>query len=201
MTRPPITLRQGELLDHALALVREVGLAGLTVRRLAERVGFSEAALYRHFPNKQALLLAMVERLSEERLLGPLRALAARSERPPRERLAAMVEHHLRTVLAVDGLPILILAEAAAAGDEALLARFRLVFGELTRLFDGLVAQLPERPGSPSRRALGVALFGVAAAAALHHRLFADAAFEEELCSLMPGFVVDRLLGGGEEPV
>lgn len=199
MSRPPITLRQGELLDHALGLVREVGLAGLTVRRLAERVGFSEAALYRHFPNKQALLLAMIERLSEERLLGPLRALAASTERPPRERLAAMLEHHLRTVLAVDGLPILVLAEAAAAGDEPLLARFRLVVAEMTRLFDGLLAELPARPGDPSRRALGVALFGVAAAAALHHRLFADRALEDELCSRMPGFVVDRLVGG-EEP-
>ena len=54
------TPRQEELLDLALALTREVGLAGLTVRKLAERAGFTEAALYRHFHNKQALLLAMV---------------------------------------------------------------------------------------------------------------------------------------------
>jgi AcrR family transcriptional regulator len=192
----PMTLRQGELLDHAMALVREVGLAGLTVRRLAQRMGFSEAALYRHFPNKQALLLAMVERLSEERLLGPLRGLAADASRPPRERLARLVEHHLRTVLAVDGLPILILAEAAAAGDEALLARFRKIFGELLALLDGLLTELPAQPDRPSNRAVGVALFGVAAAAALHHRLFADQPLEEEMCARLPSFVVDGLLGG-----
>src|SRR6185503_12705192 len=85
------TPRQEELLDLALALVREVGLAGLTVRKLAERAGFTEAALYRHFHNKQALLLAMVARVSEERLLGPLRAIATDRERTARERLAAVV--------------------------------------------------------------------------------------------------------------
>ena len=193
-----MTLRQGELLDHALLLVREVGLGGLTVRRLAERVGFSEAALYRHFPNKQALLLAMIERLSEERLLAPLRALAADPGRPPRERLTALIEHHVRTVLAVDGLPVLVLAEAAAAGDEALLARFRAIVTETLDLLEDLLAGAPAAPGRPSPRPLGLALFGVAAAAAFHHRLFADAAIEDELQRTVPAFLVGRLFDGGE---
>ena len=193
-----MTLRQGELLDHALLLVREVGLGGLTVRRLAERVGFSEAALYRHFPNKQALLLAMIERLSEERLLAPLRALAADPVRPPRERLTALIEHHVRTVLAVDGLPVLVLAEAAAAGDEPLLARFRAIVTETLDLIEGLLAADGARlPGAPSARALGLSLFGVAAAAALHHRLFADAALEEELRSAVPRYLIGCLTRGG----
>ncbi len=40
----------------------------------------------------------------------------------------------MSTILALEGLPVLILAEAAAAGDEALLARFRTVVGELRAL-------------------------------------------------------------------
>ena len=198
MAAKPMSLRQGELLEHALVLAREVGLAGLTVRRLAERVGFSEAALYRHFPNKQALLLAMIERMAEERLLGPLRALAA-AERPPRERLAAFVEHHVRTVLAVDGLPILVLAEAAAAGDEPLLDRFRAIVREMLELTVGMLAAGDEGapPDAPSPRARAIALFGLAASAALHHRLFADAALESELASAMPRYLVERLTGQG----
>ena len=225
MDGSPLTLRQGELLDHAVVLVREVGLAGLTVRRLAESVGFSEAALYRHFPNKQALLLAMIERLSEERLLVPLRALAAAPDRPPRERLAAILEHHVRTVLAVDGLPVLVLAEAAAAGDEPLLARFRAIVGEMLGLIEDLLvvaaadgtsrtapggasaggSSAPPGIGggaagatTPSPRALALALFGVAAAAALHHRLFADPDLERELGAVVPRFLVRCVLGEGE---
>src|SRR5687768_6234775 len=194
-TAPATTPRQAELLDHALALAREVGLAGLTVRRLADRVGFTEAALYRHFPNKQALLLRMVERLSSERLLGPLRAIAADAVRPAAARLEAAVEHHVRTVLAVDGLPVLILAEAAAAGDEVLLDRFRAITGEVAALFERLLREAGPPVGSPDPRAQAIALFGLAAAAALHHRLVGDPAIEAVLREEMPRYLVRRLLG------
>ena len=194
----PTTPRQEELLDHALALTREVGLAGLTVRRLAERVGFSEAALYRHFPNKQALLLRMVERLSEERLLGPLRLIAGGTTRPAAERLEAALSHHVATVLAVDGLPVLILAEAAAAGDEALLARFRAISAEVAGIFERLLREAGPPPGSPDPRAQAVTLFGLVAGAALHRRLVGDAAVEAVLRDEMPRHLVRRLLGREE---
>jgi TetR/AcrR family tetracycline transcriptional repressor len=43
----------------ALALLNDVGLDGFTVRRLAERLGVQNPALYWHFKNKQDLLDAM----------------------------------------------------------------------------------------------------------------------------------------------
>jgi AcrR family transcriptional regulator len=197
MATAPMTPRQDELLEQALQLVREVGLAGLTVRKLADRVGFTEAALYRHFPNKQALLLALVERLSEERLLGPIRAIAADESLSPRERLTAILRHHVSTVLAVDGLPVLILAEAAASGDEALLARFRQVASELWAIFDRLLAASPP-PAGASRAAIGLAMFGVVAAAALHRRLLPDAELEREARDVLPRYLIERLLPGEE---
>lgn len=192
---PAHTPRQEELLELALQLAREVGLAGLTVRRLAERAGFTEAALYRHFHNKQALLLAMVERLSEERLLAPMRAIAADRERTPRQRLAAVVRHHVGTVLALEGLPVLVLAEAAAAGDEVLLARFRVIVAELRSILGGLIAEAGAGEDGPSAAALSVALIGIGASTALQHRLGANRAVEREVRDELPAFVVERLLG------
>jgi len=52
-------LERGGIARVALALLEEVGLDGLTVRRLAERLGVQNPALYRHFRNKQDLLDAM----------------------------------------------------------------------------------------------------------------------------------------------
>lgn len=196
------TPRQEELLDLALDLVREVGIAGLTVRKLAVRAGFTEAALYRHFHNKQALLLAMVARVSEERLLAPLRAIAKDSARSPRQRLAAVVRHHVSTILALEGLPVLILAEAAAAGDEELLARFRTVIGELRSIVSGLIAEAGGAPpDGPSAPALGVVLIGIGAATALQHRLGAPRSLESEVRDVLPEFVVERLLGPEPNPI
>lgn len=52
-------LEQATVVRAALALLNEVGLDGLTVRRLAERVGVKNPALYWHFKNKQDLLNRM----------------------------------------------------------------------------------------------------------------------------------------------
>lgn len=49
------------LIEAALELVAERGVEGLTLRGAARRVGVSQAAPYRHFADKNALLLAVAE--------------------------------------------------------------------------------------------------------------------------------------------
>jgi AcrR family transcriptional regulator len=47
---------RGRLVEHAVGLVEEVGLARFTAREVARRVGVSHAAPFRHFPSRTALL-------------------------------------------------------------------------------------------------------------------------------------------------
>lgn len=49
------------LLREAGVLLREHGVEGLSLRRLAERAGVSRTAPYHHFPDKNALLCALAE--------------------------------------------------------------------------------------------------------------------------------------------
>lgn len=49
------------LLREAGALLREQGVEGLSLRRLAERAGVSRTAPYHHFADKNALLCALAE--------------------------------------------------------------------------------------------------------------------------------------------
>lgn len=44
------------LIENAVRLVEEVGLASFTAREVARRVGVSHAAPFRHFPGRSALL-------------------------------------------------------------------------------------------------------------------------------------------------
>jgi AcrR family transcriptional regulator len=50
------------LLENAEKLMGERGIAGLTLRELAERSNVSRQAPYHHFPSKHALLCAIAER-------------------------------------------------------------------------------------------------------------------------------------------
>ncbi len=118
--------RREQILDRASELATEAGLGQLTMKRIAMRVGFSETAIYRHFPTKQALLLGLMDRL-ETQLLVPIRAIADQGDLPPLARLQQIVQHHLALVLERHSLPIQLLAEASAAGDPVLLSRMRAI--------------------------------------------------------------------------
>lgn len=52
--------RKGEILDSALSVFAERGYDNGSMREIAKGVGVSEPALYRHFPGKEALFLALI---------------------------------------------------------------------------------------------------------------------------------------------
>lgn len=51
--------RKQDVVDRAIAVLDETGLAALSMRRLAGDLGVQVGALYHHFANKQALLEAV----------------------------------------------------------------------------------------------------------------------------------------------
>ena len=90
--RTDITPRQLEIIAAAGQLISEDGYAKLTTKRLAERMHFSEAALYRHFASKEDILVKMLELLTasvQERM----EAVTAQEEKPDM-RLRAMFDSH-----------------------------------------------------------------------------------------------------------
>ena len=54
------SLRQFDIIDSALHLTADFGLSGLTMKRLSSSLGITEPALYRHFPNKSAIVKGMI---------------------------------------------------------------------------------------------------------------------------------------------
>lgn len=191
------TPRQEEILDHAFELVRESGLTQLTMKKVAERVGFTEPAVYRHFPTKQALILGLLGRLGGM-LLGPIRAIAADRKLPPVERLTRILTHHLGLIIDTDGLPLLIFAEASAAGDEVVIGRMREIIGELRGILIGIVEEMPVVPGNPPPPLLVMALFGIAASTAIQRRMMPDVSFSKEAILAQIPVLVRRITGGEE---
>ena len=90
--RTEITPRQLEIIQAAGQLITEDGYAKLTTKRLAERMQFSEPALYRHFASKEEILVTMLQHLTasvQERM-----AEVALREELPEPRLRAMFDSH-----------------------------------------------------------------------------------------------------------
>ncbi len=56
--------RQQEIIDSAGKLLMEKGIKGLTTKNLAQEMGFSESALYRHFTNKEDIVVLLLNYLA-----------------------------------------------------------------------------------------------------------------------------------------
>ncbi|HTW06583.1 MAG TPA: TetR family transcriptional regulator, partial [Acidimicrobiales bacterium] len=67
----PARIARAQVLAAALALADEVGLESLTMAGVAERLGVTPMALYRHVANKADLLDGVVEVLLTESLPPP----------------------------------------------------------------------------------------------------------------------------------
>lgn len=59
-----ISKRQLEIIEAAGKILTEKGINGLTTRKLAQEMNFSESALYRHFSNKEEIIVCMLNYLA-----------------------------------------------------------------------------------------------------------------------------------------
>jgi AcrR family transcriptional regulator len=90
----PRPSRQAEILDAALAVFAEQGYDAARVRQIAERAGVSDAALYRHYPSKEAVaedLFATHMRRSAE----AFQAIAQDTARSVEDRVKALARANL----------------------------------------------------------------------------------------------------------
>lgn len=84
--------RREMILDAAVALFRTHGFHGAGIDEIGAAAGISGPGVYRHFPNKHSLLVAMSERVVDRLLAHNERVFA--EEADPTEALARLVRTH-----------------------------------------------------------------------------------------------------------
>ncbi|HMS66643.1 MAG TPA: TetR/AcrR family transcriptional regulator [Saprospiraceae bacterium] len=60
-----ISGRQLEIIEAAGKILTASGVGGLTIKNLAKEMNFSESAIYRHFPSKEAIIIVMLNYLAQ----------------------------------------------------------------------------------------------------------------------------------------
>ena len=60
-----LTKRQNEIIDTALNLTASGGIQNLTIKNLADALGITEPAIYRHFKNKSEIVKTMIARFDQ----------------------------------------------------------------------------------------------------------------------------------------
>lgn len=130
--------RRDQIARAALAIVHEQGTGALSIASVAHRVGVAPSALYRHFPDKDAMVGHMIARLGAGVRANLERAVAeARTDAV--EALGAFLTRHVEFLLENRGFPMLIFSDLVLQHADrratmlATLDHFRGVIGQLLR--------------------------------------------------------------------
>lgn len=103
------------LIAAGLKALETDAIADLSLRQLAREIGVSATAVYRHFPDKQALLRALADEGISR--LGAAQQLAASSARNEAEAFAANGRAYVRFALANPALFRLVFSHCAPLGE------------------------------------------------------------------------------------
>ena len=136
--RLPTEIRRAEIVAAVLRLAATRSPAAITTGDMAAELGFSQGAVFRHFPAKDAIWMAVLDWVDAE-LIAALDA-AAQQGATPLEGLERVFMAHIRFVVASPGVPRIIFHELQHPDDTPLKQRVRALLGRyrqiLARLLD-----------------------------------------------------------------
>ncbi|MFY3743100.1 TetR/AcrR family transcriptional regulator [Anaeromyxobacter sp. Red801] len=122
--RKPGPDRRREIADAALRVIAAQGASHFTALAIAREVGVSDAALFRHFPTKEAIAAAAIDRVEELLFEG-----FPPEQADPLERLGAFFRRRVAAIRANPGIARLFacdeLGQVAGAAGIARLTAFR----------------------------------------------------------------------------
>lgn len=113
----PAEERRELTVETVIALAAEQNPSDITTAAIARRMGLTQGALFRHFPNKDAILQAVMEWVSE-RLLARVEEAAA-GALSPAAALEAVFMTHVEFVARHPGVPRMLFGELQRAGESA----------------------------------------------------------------------------------
>ena len=111
----PADERRAVTVEAVVALAATQNPSEITTTAIAQQMQLTQGALFRHFANKDAILLAVMEWVAEQLLVRI--HLAADAAASPRAALQAVFMAHVGFVAAHPGVPRIILSELQRAGE------------------------------------------------------------------------------------
>lgn len=131
---------QERLLQIAAKLFADKGYAGVSMRAIANAAGITQAAIYHHFSNKEALYFAAVRYLHEDVSVAFLSGLATPA--PAEERFALLVNQMMSQLDTEDDLRRIYLRELLEGDQHRLEELVTSVFSDVSTVIEQLLEEL-----------------------------------------------------------
>jgi len=118
MKRKTSQERKKEIIDAARELIIREGVQGVTIKNISKKNRISEPAVYRHFKNKRAILLGLIESFESNLMMAIDEPI--RYHKNPLDRLREIMKTHLIFTEKKRGVLFAITAESIHFNDDFL---------------------------------------------------------------------------------
>lgn len=105
------TDRQIEIMEAATSRISKFGIQNLTIKTLAEDIGLSEPALYRHFKGKNEILYSLLEYFKTE-MKNRIQSIPLKETETEADKLRAIFNSQLQTFVNKPAIVSVIFAES-----------------------------------------------------------------------------------------
>ena len=128
MARESTDTRQEQIKKAVLEIIADDGLHNLSTRNLAKRIGFTEGAIFRHFPTKRDIIKGIMDDVAND-LIGSLRSIVL-SPAKAEEKLFNYLCRNVKYLKDNRGITILLFSEATHLGDKELKDKLNQILSE-----------------------------------------------------------------------
>jgi TetR/AcrR family transcriptional regulator len=128
MSRETTDTRQGQIKKAVLEIIADEGLHNLSTRKLAEKIGFTEGAIFRHFSTKRDIIKGIMDDVGND-LIGALRSIVL-SPIKTEEKLFNYLCKNVKYLKENRGITILLFSEATHLGDKELKEKLNQILAE-----------------------------------------------------------------------
>ena len=146
--RLPSDERQREIVGAVLALARDAGPDAITTHAIARHMGVTQGALFRHFPDKEAMWLAVFAWVRE--VLGALLDQAIEGRGSPLDALKRAFHAHVGFIADNPGVPRVLFHELQYPAESPVRAEVRAMVGGYRKRLASLFAQAKARGELPA---------------------------------------------------
>jgi len=137
MIRLSTETRQAQIKEAVLDIISTEGLAKLSTKNLATKVGVSEGTIYRHFKSKKDILLSVVDDVHNNLVVK--QETIAKSEMTPSVKLFTFFCKQIKYLIYNKGVTILLFSEATHANDSELKANLLQILRAQKKLLKQIV--------------------------------------------------------------
>jgi len=138
MSRKPTEVRQEEIKQAVLEIIRTKGINDISTKNLANYTGLSEGAIFRHFNTKRDIIISIIDDVAKD-MIEKLRKVSIEKTKPDK-RLFKYICTTITYLSDNNGITILLFTEASHTNDTIMMEKLNYIFNSQRELVGKIIS-------------------------------------------------------------